>query len=308
MKFFSQFDSSRAFTLIELLVVIAIIGILAGMAVVNMSGATDKARIAKGITFAASIQHSMGLNCVGNWGFDEGSGTSAIDLSGNNSTGTISGASYSTTTPYGNGIAGQYALSFDGIDDNINVSDGSNRFNLNNNITVSAWVYPASAGSSSGLEILSKYASASSPYISYGLEWYDTNKFSFSLGGTDNTFTTLYSAAQTVNNWYYVTGTYDGSNATIYINGVLSNSAPFIKSLKYVSGQPLTIGTWYGGATNYFKGLIDEVRIYNAAMPASAIRENYLAGLDKLLANNQITDQDYRQRLADLNSTYAARK
>ena len=303
-----QPKTQKAFTLIELLVVIAIIGILAGMVVVNMSGATDKARIAKGITFAASIQRSMGLNCVGNWGFDEGSGTSAIDLSGNNSTGTISGASYSTTTPYGNGIAGQYALSFDGIDDNVNVNDGSNKFNLNNNLTVSAWVYPASAGSGSGLEILSKYASASSPYISYGLEWYDTNKFSFSLGGTDNTFTTLYSGAQTLNNWYYVTGTYDGANAMIYINGALSNSAPFIKPLKYASGQPLTIGTWYGGGTNYFKGLIDDARIYNSALPASAIRENYLAGLNNLLAAGQITVQEYQQRSLELGTAYGVRK
>jgi prepilin-type N-terminal cleavage/methylation domain-containing protein len=296
----------KAFTLIELLVVIAIIGILAGLAVVSMSGATEAARIAKLKVYSNSIRSSLMGNRVSEWIFEEGAGTSTIDTVGANN-GTLTNFNFNSVSGWrsGSSCASGGCLQFDGVDDYINVSDSSDRFNLSNNLTVSAWVRPASAGSSSGLEILSKYASASGPYISYGLEWYDTNKFSFSLGGTDNTFTTLYSATQTINNWYFVVGTYDGANATIYINGVLSNSAPFIKSLKYVNGQPLTIGTWYGGGANYFNGSIDEVRIYNAALTASVIREQYVAGIDKLLANSQITEQDYRQRLADLNSTYA---
>jgi hypothetical protein len=71
--------------------------------------------------------------------------------------------------------------------------------------------------------------------------------------------------------------------------------------------RELTIGkgSYSGG---YFKGTVDEVRIYNAALTASAVRGNYLAGLDQLLAANQITQQEYRQRLAELDSTYAARE
>jgi prepilin-type N-terminal cleavage/methylation domain-containing protein len=304
-----QPKTQKAFTLIELLVVIAIVGILAGLAVVNMSGATTAAKIAKSKVFANSVNNSLLGNRISEWKFDEGTGTTTTDTVGTNS-GALVNFNFNSVSGWrsGSSCVSGGCLQFDGTDDYVNVSDSSDRFNLSNNLTISAWVYPAFAGSSSGLEILSKYASASSPYISYGLEWYDTNKFSFSLGGIDNTFTTLYSATQTINNWYYVTGTYDGANATIYINGVLSNSAPFIKSLKYVNGQPLTIGTWYGGGTNYFNGSIDEVRIYNAALTASAIREQYLAGLDKLLANNQITKKDYQQRLADLNSIYATKE
>jgi hypothetical protein len=55
----------------------------------------------------------------------------------------------------------------------------------------------------------------------------------------------------------------------------------------------------------YFNGLLDEVRVYSAALTSSAIREDYLAGLDKLLANGQITNQDYQQRISELSSFYA---
>jgi hypothetical protein len=55
-------------------------------------------------------------------------------------------------------------------------------------------------------------------------------------------------------------------------------------------------------------GFIDEVRVCNAVWTASIIRNQYLAGLNQLLANNQITQQEYQQRLADLDSTCAARE
>ena len=41
---------------------------------------------------------------------------------------------------------------------------------------------------------------------------------------------------------------------------------------------------------------------------AGARCEHYLAGLDKLLVSGQITNQDYQQRIAELNSNYVARK
>jgi len=45
---------------------------------------------------------------------------------------------------------------------------------------------------------------------------------------------------------------------------------------------------------------MDDVRIYNAAVPASQIQQNYYAGLNWLLVKNQISGKDYGQRLAFL--------
>jgi hypothetical protein len=60
------------------------------------------------------------------------------------------------------------------------------------------------------------------------------------------------------------------------------------------SANNLTIG---GSSYN---GLIDDVRIFNAAMPTSQIQQNYFAGLNKLFAKNQITQSDHNQRLVNL--------
>jgi hypothetical protein len=47
-------------------------------------------------------------------------------------------------------------------------------------------------------------------------------------------------------------------------------------------------------------GSIDEVRLYNEAMPTSQIQQMYFAGLNKLFTKNQITQTDYNQRLSEL--------
>jgi len=48
----------------------------------------------------------------------------------------------------------------------------------------------------------------------------------------------------------------------------------------------------------YFNGLIDEVRIYAEALLSAEIQKHYVQGLNKLLANNAITEEEYNQRMA----------
>ena len=74
---------------------------------------------------------------VAHWKFDEGSGTTASDASGNGNTGTLINGPQWTAGKVGN------ALYFDGIDDVITVAD-SNSLDLSSAFTLSAWVNPAS--------------------------------------------------------------------------------------------------------------------------------------------------------------------
>ena len=73
-------------------------------------------------------------------------------------------------------------------------------------------------------------------------------------------------AALAANTWTYLATTYDGSSIKIYVNGVqvssIAASGPITTSL-----NPLQIG----GDTvagQFFKGLIDEVRVYNRSDPS----------------------------------------
>src|SRR5206468_9777237 len=71
------------------------------------------------------------------WKFDEGSGTTVADSSGNGNTGTLVNGPVWTAGQVGN------ALFFDGIDDNITVPDSAS-LDLSSSFTLSAWVNPAS--------------------------------------------------------------------------------------------------------------------------------------------------------------------
>ena len=64
--------------------------------------------------------------------------------------------------------------------------------------------------------------------------------------------------------------TYDGTTLRLYVNGVLANSAAITGTLAS-SNYPLTIGgdTLYA---QYFKGSVDEVRIYNRALSQTEVQ------------------------------------
>ena len=293
------------FTLIELLVVIAIVGILAGMVVVNMSGATDKARIAKGITFAASIQRSMATNLVGDWNFD---GQNASDSSGNDNNGTISGAVATTTVPLSGGTAGQYSMSFDGVNDYIDMGNIDAPVEGKNDFTISFWLKPNIVNTGNYRAVMGTHKGSG-----YNLGWDITTNISH--GGdigfvADDVAGSPWGIAYTVeanmaqDQWNYLTLSRSGNIFQWYKNGVAVGSS---------SSNSLTIGNGFynlqfgsSGLERYFKGVLDDVRIHNAALPASAVRENYLAGLDRLLASREIALQNYEQRLSDLNLNYAA--
>ncbi len=71
-----------------------------------------------------------------------------------------------------------------------------------------------------------------------------------------------------LNHWHQIVGTYDGSIVKLYVNGVLINSNPATLSIGNNS-MPVCIGS-YLGAYN-FKGLVDDVRIYNRALTQDGV-------------------------------------
>jgi len=297
----ADFSLRSGFTLIELLVVIAIVGILAGLAVVSMSGATEAARIAKLKVYSNSIRSSLMGNRVSEWKFDEGTSTVATDTVGV-SNGFLNNFNFGSTDGWRSGsscVSGN-CLQFDGVDDYVNCgSDAS--LDITDAITVEAWIYPTSE---IGSYIVGKHYLNWEMYLGPGaLYFYKANSGSYQSQGVNFDWK--------VNNWYHLVITFAGSTkqARFYINGALTGSpqtyttSALAGSTPYylqISGRP--------GPAYFFKGSIDEVRLYNNVLTASAIREQYAAGLDKLLASGQITNQDYQQRLADLDSTYATKE
>ena len=76
---------------------------------------------------------------VAAYGFDQGSGTTAADASGNANTGTLSGPTWNAAGRYGG------ALAFDGTNDWVTVPDNA-LLDLTSGMTIEAWVYATSVG------------------------------------------------------------------------------------------------------------------------------------------------------------------
>jgi hypothetical protein len=194
---------------------------------------------------------------VAAFGFDEGSGTSAVDVSGNGNDGTVSGAGR---------VAGKFggALSFDGVDDIVVVPDAA-ALDLTSGMTIEAWVRPTQA---SGWRTVALKETAGG--LAYGLYAHDSAVGPgayVNVGALDENATVP--TALTLGAWTHVAATYDGAALKVYVNGALAATHALSGSLVQ-SGRPLGIGgnrVW----GEYFAGAIDEVRIYDRALSAAQI-------------------------------------
>jgi len=300
-----QLKTQKAFTLIELLVVIAIVGILAGLAVVNMSGATEAARIAKLKVFSNSVNNSLLANRVSEWRFDEVSGSVATDTVGT-SNGTLTN---NPTRKSGADCVSGGCLEFNGTSNYVvsaNNAGSSGDFAA----TISAWAKFNSLNNS-GYHTLVSFGQTGT-LQGFALSQFTPDssvvRVAF-FGGVANTGSTA-SGAVTTGQWYHFVATKTpgaiGAGTTkLYINGILQSLTFGTSATPSMIDGKLYVGS--DAASEYSNSaIVDEVRIYNSALTASVIREQYLAGLDKLLASNQITEKDYQQRISKLNLTYAA--
>jgi len=185
----------------------------------------------------------------------------------------------------GTGLFGTTAGNFDGSNDYVSIRNKSD-YNMGKNFSFSAWVLPTAVGSSSGSDVGGKFYSASSPYVSFGIEFMSDYTFAFGTGATDNTYSnTTRTSRVYINRWYHLVATYDGVVKKIYLNGDLSGSTSYTKSIAYNDGN-ISVGCWYGSLpNNCIRGKIDEVALWSRALSASEVKDLYRKGVSKIDLN-----------------------
>jgi len=278
-----MFNSNhKSFTLIELLVVIAVIGIISAIVVVNLSGGSDKAKIAKIQAFSAKIGVELADSVVSKWNFDEATGTTAYDKWGDNN-GTLSNSSMWRSG--GDCVSGS-CLEFDGISDYI---DLPNNLGYTSQVSVFAW-FKSKGVPAGGYHIifggqeLEMSIPASTGAIRTGV--YTTSRYVSNHG-----------SGLVDGNWHYIGFTFDGSTKKSYIDGnFVGEQISITGSLTY-SFTNRRMGRFGSSATYYANGLIDEAQIYNSAATISQIQSQYLAGLQELLSKGSISQKEYNQRV-----------
>ncbi len=224
----------------------------------------------------AEIQGIYGLdpNAVAVWHFDEGSGTTAYDSSGNGNDGTLINGTSWTTGKYGN------ALDFDGVDDYVSVPHDSS-YKISLPLTISLWMYSNSLNNPNQLFMSDcsnnwyGYFFSVPPDGSIYIKYMD--------GGTPHPGSRRDKSAPvgsiTTNKWFYVVATVRGPvDMSIYINGndVGGTYGGSGGSLTY-SNKDAAIGLSFRG-NDYFNGIIDELIIYNRSLTALEIKDQYENG------------------------------
>jgi glucose/arabinose dehydrogenase/fibronectin type 3 domain-containing protein len=214
-------------------------------------------------TYTATYTPTGPSGLVGAWGFDETSGTGAVDSSGSGNAGTLAGPTRVSAGRYGG------ALSFDGSNDWVTVPD-ANSLDLTNRATISAWVRPTGLGTTwRTVAFKEQTAPAAMVYALYANQDASRPVAQVSIAGEVNAIGT---ATLPVDTWSYLASTYDGSALRLYVNGTLVSTTPVTGSMNASSG-PFRIG---GNAVfaEWFAGLIDEVRLYNRALSQSELQND----------------------------------
>jgi prepilin-type N-terminal cleavage/methylation domain-containing protein len=262
----------KAFTLIELVTVIAIIGLLSTVAIVVTGSSRAKAKLAAGQGFETAVYHAVGDQLIGEWLFDEGSGTTARDTSGNGRDGSLAAATWTT------GIKGG-ALTFNNSG---YVSLGTDAALNPSVFTITAWIKPGDFSGSYNY-IYSNARDCCGAYK--GLNFFLYQNI---LAGTIwNTGAASISSIAKISNdpvWTFVAFSYDGNKMSLYINGHLDNTYATTLGV----GSPAQTGNYIGALAPYagglgFVGSIDQVRIYGGAVVAANIEKMYLAEKDRFL-------------------------
>ncbi len=209
----------------------------------------------------------------GYWKLDEGGGSTAYDSSGNNHTGTLqSGASWAA------GKVSPYALSLDGNTSNSYVDIHGPVVDTTKSYTFAAWVYLTGDNTNVHTAISIDGNQVSGSYLQ--LSAVNGGVFCFCAWSADSSnpqtlYTAMTSYRPSLNTWYHLAGVYDATAQTLslYVNGSLVQSTAYSCAWKASGDTLIGRGKLQGEPQDYaWSGLIDDVRIYQAALSASEIQ------------------------------------
>jgi len=191
--------------------------------------------------------------------FDDRSEAGAMDRSGKANHGTLYGPTW---------VAGHRgsALSFPGVNEYVRVETSSSLVPMSA-ITVGAWIKWAGGDIPTGgrRTIVSKYSTTlNKGWILDIVDDSNVEGLRFWVLGTSSKWIT---SPPTV--WTHVVGTWDGQYVQLYVNGGLKKTS--VKAGTITDTAYVGIGRRHL-TTEYFNGIIDEVRIYNRALNAAEIK------------------------------------
>ena len=227
-------------------------------------------------------------NLIGHWKFDEGAGATTQDSSGRGNPGTLDGGVTWTTGQPGFGSA----LSFDCVDNYVFCAERAGAAPgtypavlMPSTFAVSCWAK---------LDNFSYYGAL----VGNGMDYGDNECGFFLCNSGGDSVPNFALAIRTeaamsyvetpaiyeTDTWYHVAATYDGTNASVYVDGALAAGPTDVGGpMRWINQQDgyyperFAIGVWLDpGYQLWVDGTIDEVRYYNTALSHGQL--GWLAG------------------------------
>ncbi len=224
------------------------------------------------IFFGAVILH--GADPVGDWMFDEGSGSTAYDETANDNDGTLTNMS-SPACWVDDMLEMGYALEFDGVDDYVSIPYDSS-LDATSAVTVEAWIKPDTRTGAHIIACKGNYT-----YFFYTCMKSSTPVVALIIGkdGPDINTLTYGHVHLDSSKWYHVAGTYQDGIAKLYVNGMLDGMTAGDDVDIRTNNYGISIGSADSYAsTYYYQGVIDQLKVYTQELKQSEIRQATVTG------------------------------
>jgi hypothetical protein len=220
------------------------------------------------LDYPSTILGTSGL--LGYWQLNDASGTTAIDSKGlNNGTynGTIGRTGYLLNQFGYPGLGGALYLNSTGFTSYVSIP----ALTFSTAISVECWInLPSNANPF--MFVMQNTVNAQWALMSNGtssIVW---------RGG--NTGSDLGVSLPNFNTWYHLVATQSGTNASIYINGILLGSTTGAVAIG-TTGTTINIGCYGNGSSYFYTGYIQHVSIYNTALSLAQVIAHYKAAVLK---------------------------
>ncbi|MDD4358698.1 MAG: LamG domain-containing protein [Candidatus Pacebacteria bacterium] len=292
-------QNNKSFTLIEVLVVVIIIGAMAAIILVNTNDALENKQRLEVLNFSEGLKSKNVNSLVSEWTFDgpTPAGSAATNADVKDSWGYNDGdvTGHAPTVRESEDCVSGNCLNFDGndyIDCGRDVS-----LDITGNMTVGVWIKPNSVTS---YKMIATKSGGTISETQWEIRTYTDRVEFLASNGINNPYI-AYKAGLSIGTWHYAVGILKNNVFSVYLNGVKGVDAT-LQGTQTTTDYSTKIGTRKDATElNYnFNGLIDDLRIYNAALSSSQIEQNYIAGLNLLLKNGAISKEEYSQRILNI--------
>jgi hypothetical protein len=212
---------------------------------------------------------------VGYWPFDEGTGTTTADVSGNGNAGTLENSPVWSAsvppTPYAN----KHSLLFDGVQSYVTMGNPA-VLQLTGALSLTAW-FESSATLGNYQTLVSKWWSGGTE-AAYSIYWTDGNGPLFAVQNASlSTLGASSATPYTDGTWHFIAATWDGATARLYVDGKPVTATTPDASFGMLSNitDPFDVATDNryapGTGDRFFPGNVDDVHVYSRALSAAEV-------------------------------------